>query len=297
MTIAVLIATCNRTDMLRTCLELLLANDRRPDEIVVADQGDDNSTREMLGQLDAGQTAIKYEHLVLKGKSNALNHAIRKTECDVIALTDDDVLPPSDWLDAIATVVEAHEDVGAFCGRVLPEEGTNPDDYLNLVLDAEPFIFDKSINPISPSFVGADMAIRRQVLIDVGCYNEAFGPGSRLRSNEDGELAYRLIRAGVKIRHSPEMLVYHSGWRGETENVDLLFDYAFGIGALAGYCRRGGDWPPSWYLARKLFYRVRQWLYGFFFCTPRWRDDARLHLRAFIAGYREGRRDPDEPAL
>ena len=48
MTIAVLIATCNRADMLRTCIELLLANDRQPDEIVVADQSDDDSTREML---------------------------------------------------------------------------------------------------------------------------------------------------------------------------------------------------------------------------------------------------------
>ena len=292
MTIAVLIATCNRADMLRTCIELLLANDRQPDEIVVADQSDDDSTREMLERVDAGQTTIKYDRLARKGKSNALNHAIQRTECDVIALTDDDVLPPADWLTAMASVVQTHEEVGAFCGRVLPEKGTNPDDYLNLVLDTESFIFDKSINPISPSFVGADMAIRRQTLIDVGCYNEEFGPGSRLRSNEDGELAYRLIRAGVQIRHSPEMLVYHSGWRGEADNAELLFDYAFGIGALAGYCRRRGDWAPSWYLTRKLFYRVRQWLYGFFFCTPKWRADASLHLRAFIAGYREGRREP-----
>jgi len=65
------------------------------------------------------------------------------------------------------------------------------------------------------------------------------------------------------------------------------------IGALAGYCRRKGDRKPAWHLARKFFYRIRQWCYGAISGKRTWRAEARLHLGALRAGYREGRTEPE----
>jgi hypothetical protein len=51
-------------------------------------------------------------------------------------------------------------------------------------------------------FYSGNFSIRREVLLEVGVFDQEF----KIYGNEDGELALRLLRAGVQLVYSPEAL-------------------------------------------------------------------------------------------
>jgi GT2 family glycosyltransferase len=213
---------------------------------------------------------------------------------DFLALTDDDVLIEPDWFDTFRTIRARHPEIPVFCGRVLPEEGSSPDDYLNLVLMEQPFRVDHNRNLLNPGFCGANVFIERSICRRIGGFNPLFGPGSRFRNNDDGELAYRLIRAGVPILFSPELFVHHSGWRRESDNLALKSDYAFSLGALAGYYLRRGEGRLSRILSVRIASKLRRLVLGLALADRTRRIDGWIHVRHYLAGWRTGLLTPDE---
>jgi len=205
-----------------------------------------------------------------------------------LALTDDDVMVDSKWFDTFLNLRKEHPDAEAFCGRMLPEDNSPEADYLNLVLDTVPKWIDNNANPIHPGFNGANNFIRRKALIREGMYNELFGPGGLFKSNNDGELAYRLIRSGVKIFYAPELVVYHSSWRGTKNNNLLRSNYAFGLGAFAGYYSRGGDLSLTAHILFKLLLKFRRLLLGLIMADNDRITDGYIHLHGILSGFIKG---------
>jgi GT2 family glycosyltransferase len=288
MKISVLIATCNRAALLRTCLRSLLANSRLPDEVVVADQSDGAETETLVRELAAGTGRLRYLRLERRGKSRALNEALRASEGDLLALTDDDVEVDEHWLETIEALSTRHPQAVAFCGRVLPEPGSDPAGYYNLVLSTEPRWITRATNPLTPGFCGANIAVRRSTLLQVGGYNAHFGPGGLFRNNDDGELAYRLTRHGGRLLFAPELFVYHSSWRREQDTDDLKLEYTYSLGAFAGYYLRRGHLRPALYLVKKWLFKARQLVLGGLVRDRAKIADARIQLRGLRRGLFRG---------
>jgi GT2 family glycosyltransferase len=288
MRISVLIATCNRATLLRKCIASLLSNTRPPDEIVVADQSDGPETEALLREAGADSTRLRYLRMECRGKSRALNQALRASRGDFLALTDDDVEVDERWIETIETLSTKYPKAAGFCGRVLPEPGSDPATYYNLVLSTQSRWITRSGNPLTPGFCGANIAVRRSALLEVGGYNAHFGPGGLFRNNDDGELAYRLTRHGERLLYAPELFVYHSSWREEQDTDDLKLEYTYSLGAFAGYYLRRSHLRPALYLAKKGLFKARQLVLGLLVRDRSKIDDARIQLRGLGGGLCKG---------
>jgi GT2 family glycosyltransferase len=288
MKISVLIATCNRATLLRKCIASLLGNTRPADEIVIADQSDGPETKALVEELDTGATPLRYLRMDRRGKSRALNEAIRSCEGDFLALTDDDVEVDRRWLETIEALHATHPGVAAFCGRVLPEPDSDPATYYNLVTSTRPRWITRRTNPLAPAFCGANIVVQRSAMLEVGGYNVHFGPGGLFRNNDDGDLAYRLTRRGKELLYAPEMCVYHSSWRGETDTDALKLEYTYSLGAFAGYYMRRGHLRPSLYLVKKGLFKARQLALGLLRRERPKVVDARIQLRGLSRGFCKG---------
>lgn len=298
MKIAVLIATRNRPRLLALCVSSLLRNTRPPDEIVIVDQSDDSATQTDLENLRPQNTEIRYEKTPVVGKSKALNRAVKITSADFLAFTDDDVQVDERWLENATALAAEHPDAGAFCGKVLPEQNTDPKNYLNLVLGNEKKRIGRGTNPLNSGFCGANIFVRRDTLMRVGGFHESFGPGALFRNNDDGELAYRLTRSGIVVWYSPDLVVYHSGWRCEADKQALKSCYAFSLGALAGHYIRQGDFIPFYYLAIKSILKFRRLILGMMIFQKERIVDGYLHLEGFLRGFLKGLLTPGKtPSL
>src|SRR5258705_5540917 len=101
MFVSVVIATRNRQALLAETLAALAAQRWPRDrfEIIVADNGSTDATRSIVAKAAAAAGAPSITQLFVgqPGKSFAVNAALRAARGDLIAFTDDDVLPDPDW--------------------------------------------------------------------------------------------------------------------------------------------------------------------------------------------------------
>lgn len=128
--ISVLICTYNRSALLRETLSALQQLQPPPDcrvELLVVDNNSSDDTPGTIAEAARmGPFAVVPLRETRQGKSFALNHGLAAATGDVIALTDDDVLPGADWLLRIARAFREHEDLTFTFGKVLPRWGCLP---------------------------------------------------------------------------------------------------------------------------------------------------------------------------
>jgi len=150
------------------------------------------------------------------GATRVRNTAMRAATGDVLAFVDDDALPHPGWLTAIlAPFVDSR--VAVVGGRVHLRYVTDPpawwdhtfDDYLSFYdLGGTPI--DLATRPSRDAPRGANMAVRRAALLDVGGFNVLLGPrGDRHTVGEESDLCLRLVARGYGVRYVPDSTVDH----------------------------------------------------------------------------------------
>src|SRR5690349_12701025 len=197
--ISVIVATRDRAALLKTTLEALCGqvSPGCPVEILVVDNGSIDETRHVV-ETAAVQSRIPVVYLTESrpGKSHALNTAVAHARGDLLAFTDDDVLPSPKWLAAYA---QAFSETGAdyAAGRILPLWEVPPPRWLTpdqhgvvAASDGGPGrrVLEGVHDWVMP--IGANMAVRRHVLDRVGGWNPNLGKlKDTLRTGEDHEFA------------------------------------------------------------------------------------------------------------
>jgi GT2 family glycosyltransferase len=108
------------------------------------------------------------------------------------------------------------------------------------------------------SLSGGNMGTSMAVIEQVGVLDE----DPNLRTAEDGEWAYRALKAGVPIIYAPEVAVRHFGWRDKSERSNQYQEYARSHGGFYGKYLRKGDWFIA--LRAMLHYvrAFRRWMFG-----------------------------------
>jgi glycosyltransferase involved in cell wall biosynthesis len=218
--VSVIIATRNRAGLLAQTLDALAQQTWPRDrfEIIVADNGSTDLTR---GAVEAatvrpGAPAIRYLSVADAGKSFAVNAAFAHARGDILALTDDDVLPEPSW---IARLSAAFEETGAdfVAGRIFPRWEASPPSWLSPALYGVLAIPDggnrrqpipSSDNAVMP--IGANMAVRAGVVARVGGLRTDLGKlDGTLRTGEDHEFFLRMLGAGFRGTYEPTAVVHH----------------------------------------------------------------------------------------
>jgi cellulose synthase/poly-beta-1,6-N-acetylglucosamine synthase-like glycosyltransferase len=219
---SVVIATKNREALLADTLAALSAQQWPRDrfEILVADNGSTDNTKAVVcaAARRSGAPRIVYRHIATPGKSHAVNALFKEVAGDIIALTDDDVCPAPDWLQAYAAAFE-ETGVDYATGRILPRWESDPPTWLSEPLYGVLAIPDNgerrlTLGPegdgrgIIP--VGANMAVRTHVVKRIGGLRHDLGKLSgTLRTGEDHEFFLRMVAAGYRGVYEPAALVRH----------------------------------------------------------------------------------------
>ncbi len=148
-------------------------------------------------------------------------------------ILDDDMLVHDDWLERLLAGMSDGEGKTVTTGRVLaaPPEGPGlAQAPYALITRSEPAVFRgrQSFLPVP----GANVAVPRIVMIEIGGYDERLGAGTRFPGAEDHDASVRLLDARCEVRHVPEAVVVHRAWRSLRDLIRLRWRYARGTGAL-----------------------------------------------------------------
>jgi glycosyltransferase involved in cell wall biosynthesis len=183
--VSIVVASHNGERYLRPALESLFAQDYRPLEAILVDDGSEDGT---------GSIARSFEELVFirqpnQGLAAAHNAGIQAASGEFIGfLDDDDVLPP-DKVRKQVDYLLANPSVGCVLGR---QEWINPPAWLT------PDAVYGDLDGIPPG----SALIRRDVLEHLGGFDPTFVWG------EDMDLLVRMREQGVEIAVLPEIVLH-----------------------------------------------------------------------------------------
>src|SRR5215216_2756714 len=209
----VLIASRGRPRMLLDTVNSLLAARRVPSEVVVVDQS--AAPQPELSELGAERgCTVRYIHSATSGLSRARNLGLRHASQEVVVILDDDMLVQEDSLELLLAGRGNHGTGTVTTGRLLaaPPEGPGlrqPPGALVTRTELEVFR-GRQPRQVVP---GPNVALPREVMLQIGGYDERLGAGTRFPGAEDHDLSMRLLDAGCEVRHVPEAVVLHRSWR------------------------------------------------------------------------------------
>lgn len=239
--ISVAVPTLDRPGYVRGCLERLLDGDVLPSEILVIDQSAGDETAEVVAAL--GSDVIRLVRHSPPSASGARNHAVHLAGGDYVALLDDDVEIPPDWLRNVQEELRRFGGPDALYGDIRPSDP--PSD--RKALPVSTFAVDAPrvwTTPVAPDRLGfgGHMVVRQAAFLALGGFDERLGPGSPFFGAEDMDFNYRLMAAGYRAASSPNIWITHLQWRPQEEIPRLYYRYNIGF---AGFCAkhlRARDW-------------------------------------------------------
>jgi len=216
--VSVVIATRNRAGLLAETLDALARQSWPVDrfEIVVSDNGSTDDTRSIVRRRAAASgPAVRYLYVPEPGKSSAVNEALSRARGDLLAFTDDDVIPDAAWLRHLCDAFTPH--VAFVAGRILPRWEAEPPSWLSPALHGvlavrdngvERHAIDRDDARVMP--IGANMAVRASVVHRIGGLRSDLGKlAGTLRTGEDHEFFLRMLRAGFRGLYEPAAIVEH----------------------------------------------------------------------------------------
>src|ERR1700733_3945146 len=203
------IPTFNRSVFLKEALSSLLRQTRRPDEIIVIDDGSTDDTAQVVASFGP---QVAYVRKLTGGKSSALNLGLQRSSHELIYILDDDDIAADDAIERLAGALQNNPGYGFVYGGydafTVLDSGTisietrapqPPDDEeLPIVLMHRNLILQPS------------MLVRKSCYEHVGPFNEEF-----VRS-QDYEMLLRLVRV-FKGKRLDGLIFHqrqHTGIRG-----------------------------------------------------------------------------------
>jgi len=250
--IALVICTRNRANKLDAFFESLKRIQCDvPWELLIVDNGSTDNTNERLKQFAAsfaGPVNLLAEPQA--GLGRARNRGWRATHAPIVAFTDDDCYPEPDYLNRILAVF-ADPAVGFAGGRTSLFDPT----------DAPITIYEHPVEQIYPPghFIlggvihGANMAFRRQALVDIQGFDDNLGAGTPF-AFEDVDAQLRTLAAKWTGKYDPSPVIYHHHGRKPGPAVEsLVRSYDVGRG---GYYMKCILYMPHRWMC------LRHWLRG-----------------------------------
>lgn len=272
--LTVVVCTHDRADLLSRTLESL-ESANRPEEsvsiLVIANHCTD-TTHDLLASRQARPNqGVNFRWLAepMKGKSHALNLALKAATGDLVAFVDDDQRVGRDFLRATCAAASREPDADIICGRLLPDwDGSEP----AWIHEAEPYrvyplpvpVFDMGDQPAwltadatLPS--GGNLVVRRELIGRVGEFATNLGPvGHNLGGAEDSEWLLRALGLGARLLYEPTIVQRH---HVDPDRLSLSYllklSYARTSAAVAIEPGNGSASAPAWAYRKVVSYGAR----------------------------------------
>ncbi|MCC5636471.1 glycosyltransferase [Nostoc sp. CHAB 5844] len=244
------------------------ANIQRPTprfEILVIDNA---STDKRTQELVAALPSVRYVREPKPGLNFARNCALHAATGEIIAFVDDDVVVDRQWFNGLLEAWSENPDAAAFTGQVLPYALETKAQILceqrgGFRKGFEKIRFGQILpgNTLYPCGagvfgVGCNMAFRRQIVLQLGGFDEALDTGPSLPGGGDHDMFYRIIRAGYTLVYEPKYLVFHEH-RRDYLSLRRQYSRSWGLGFTSYVTKCYLSDPPQ---REKLFRLILWWM-------------------------------------
>lgn len=203
--VSIVVPTFKRPELLNRCLAALTQQnfDRTTYEIIIADDAATEETKrlveywlERIGYVP-GETKntplLRYIPVTEKhGPAAARNVGWRAASGEIIAFTDDDCIPNSNWLKAGINAFK--DEIIGVRGRIIVPLPNPPTDYELNTAGLE-----------KAEFVTANCFYRREAIASINGFDERFTMPWR----EDSDLFFSLLKQGGEFVYAPDAIVTH----------------------------------------------------------------------------------------
>ncbi|OLT40459.1 glycosyltransferase [Gordonia sp. CNJ-863] len=244
--VSVVICTRDRPDHLARLLDSLVTLDYPDFEVLVVDNNPVSGLTPPVVAAACPSIPVRVVDAAGPGLSIARNVGLRSARFELVAFTDDDVVLDPNWLSRIVIGFERDESVACVCGMVPSVEVMTPaqayfDRRVGWAERWEPALYgvarpvaadDLFPLRVSEFGTGANFAVRRDVVVGLGGFDEAVGAGSAAGGGEDIDIFVRLLLAGGSIAREPAAIVWHSHRASVAELEKQMHDYGVGLGAV-----------------------------------------------------------------
>jgi len=261
--ITVLVATYNRSEVLRKSLEALTTADRDGIDcgFVIIDNNCTDNTEEVVRDFSNRLPVVLLKE-PRPGKNCALNKALRECSLkDVVVFIDDDISPAKDWLMQILACTTRWPDVSVFGGRIdLLWPGSQPPDWVStgwikdFAFCAHHYAKQEQLYQPPACPFGGNYWVRKSVFEKVKSFDETIGPKptNRVMGSETSFLR-DLQQQGTKMVYCPSAVVQHRILSKECQIPALRRrGYTFGRGQI----RIHGRHRQNLYLKNRALWRA-----------------------------------------
>ncbi|HEY9906579.1 MAG TPA: glycosyltransferase [Thermosynechococcaceae cyanobacterium] len=195
-TISIIIPVYNGGENFRRCLSSL---EKINAEVIVVADGDTDGSWQIAQQF--GAKVLR--RLTAGGPALARNLGARSAQGEILFFMDADVMIAPDTLPQVQSIFEQDPSLGALIGSY--DDAPGATNFLSQYRNLFHHYTHQTGNSEASTFWGACGAIRREVFLRVGGFDEAY----RKPSIEDIELGYRLKQLGYRIRLCKTVQVKH----------------------------------------------------------------------------------------
>ncbi len=222
MLFSIIISTHNRSSLLGSTINSILAQTFRDFEIIVSDDGSTDNTRQIVESFMSDK--ITYLNAgVKRGLSAVRNSALLRSKGEYVIVIDDDITLSVDFLNVLSGIV-ADTNIDAFCPKLVDFTTGKP--FVSILDDNERVLGFFDFN----YFRGGAHVISKRALKRVGYYDERFGVGAKYYSAEETDYFFRLKQSGCKVIYCPNLTAYHQN--PKELSGEKVFKYSYGIAAM-----------------------------------------------------------------
>ena len=290
--ISALLCTRNRGDSLVPTVESILHDESIVCELIVIDQSTDQKTREALAPF-LGDKRLIYIHSQTEGKGIALNLGLEMARGEIVAITDDDCFVPPAWPQYHYDAMLKHPDVVISYGNVVAVEHDKTAGFIPAYTVTKDRLCRNVWEKLPARGIGANTAVRRNAILELGGFDNEVGPGGKFRACIDRDMTLRCLLGGYSIYESKDSFVDHFGFRNWEQGRVLTYNAWYGMGASSVKPLKCGKWSPL--LVALYEFTVFALLPFLFALITFKRRTGFLRIKGFIAGFIEGAKTPIDP--
>lgn len=217
--VTALVPTYNRAQYLTECLNSLLTQSRKPDQIVVIDDGSTDGTESIVSRYG---DEVQYVRKRNGGKSSALNLGLTYAIGDLIWVCDDDDIAVANGLEFMLAAFEADPSIDYVFGDYRVFESAA--DGTKSVYD--PPFSRRSVEPsLKINFLEDMFMLQYACLVKKSVYEDLGGYDESLIRSQDYDMMLRVSRRYVGI-HTPHVIFHYRHHQNPRGNAGGLFSVA-----------------------------------------------------------------------
>lgn len=213
-----IICTYNRAKYIGPLLESIAANDLAKEEyeILLVDNNCTDNTREVCEAFAEAHKDVNFRYVVEpeQGLSAARNKGIKEAKGDLIVYIDDDALVDEWYLRTIVEYLNAHEDIDAVGGPIIPMYETEEPKWMayhtkELVTG---YLYQgEKVGPFKKRYPGGgNAAFRAKVFERIGLFNTNLGrKGNGLMGSEEKDIFDKMQTHNMQVLYLPKMILHH----------------------------------------------------------------------------------------